>query len=73
MSDEKKATTAKGLTYIGGGAAIVDLPARDLSADDLAHLAESQSAMFKTVYQQKIETAAQLRAWLVKSGLYKEA
>jgi len=73
MSDEKKPAASKGLTYIGGGAAIVDIPARDLSAEDLEQLAPAQSEMFKTVYQQKIETPAALRAWLIKSGLYKEA
>ena len=80
MSDEKKPDSSpkspaspKGLTYIGGGAALADIPARDLTSDELAELAKSQTDMFKTVYQQKIETPAQLRAFLVKSGLYKEA
>lgn len=74
MSEKKVETqnlaSRQGLTYIGGGAAIVDIPARDLTSDDLTALSESQSEMFKTIYQVKIETPAQLRAWLIKSTLY---
>jgi hypothetical protein len=74
MSDEKKPATKPtrpaGLRYVGDGATLPDVPARDLSADDLTELVESQSEMFKTVYQAEIETPAALRAWLIKSGLY---
>jgi hypothetical protein len=69
----KESPASKGLTYIGAGAAIVDIPARDLTDTDLAELASALPEMFKTVYQQKIETPAALKAFLVKSGLYKEA
>lgn len=64
---------SKGLKYVGAGAALVDVPARDLTAADLEALLAAQSDMFKTVYQQDIKSAASLRAWLIKTGLYAES
>jgi hypothetical protein len=57
---------------VGGGAAIVDIPARDLAPADLESLAAAQPDMFKTVYKAEIKSAAGLRAWLLKTGLYAE-
>ena len=72
MPKDKGVEQLRGLHYIGTGQAIVDIPARNLSSNDLDDLFASLSPQFKTVYQQELADVAALRAWLLTSGLYAE-
>jgi hypothetical protein len=73
MSDEKKPVEtqhppSKGLRYIGGGAALPDIPARDLSADEIDSLAATSGPLLMGHGGRVSFIKA-----LVESGLYKEA
>jgi hypothetical protein len=63
MSDKKKAPTlARGLTYIGAGAALENVPARDLAEADITTLADRWA-----------QDPGVTRAALLASGLYDAA
>jgi hypothetical protein len=72
MAKDKGVEQLQGLRYVGTGQAIVDVPARNLSANDLDELFATLSPQFKAVYQTRLADAAALRAWLLTSGLYAE-
>jgi hypothetical protein len=84
MMSEKDQGTARGaaenvrtiaLRYIGGGAALPDVPARDLSDDELgvivAHLVALSEAT--ATEESPAQTAIQIRKALIASGLYEKA
>lgn len=60
----------KGLRYVGDGAALAGVPARDLSYEDITDLA-ALSIDFGDPNQHT--TASALRRKLIASGLYEEA
>lgn len=65
-----KAKEPAGLRYIGNGAALAGVPARDLSADEIAELANYSIDFGEPNWH---ATPIAVRRKLIASGLYEEA